>query len=223
MSSVARFVRENWKEAAKWLSGALIGLLLAKACDLIWPDSPIVVKEVADTVRFVHTITPLPSETDSIFNEQIQRQLLNIELIRRYEEGVQRIQATRDDSACKLITGDSYPNSQGFTQKSSSAFCFIELVENKPFIDILYRFIRDDYDSVVNTLGLLITSNTATGDKVFVLDQHFEPQKGGKQIVRLVDDFPPGDYTIRAGFILKEDKDAKYPAFYSQQLKFSKH
>ena len=51
-------------------------------------------------------------------------------------------------------------------------------------------------------------------------DQNYSPKKSGQQLIRIVDDFPPGDYTIEAGFILKDDKDVKYPCYYSKSFSF---
>ena len=215
MRNVVSYIKENWGEAAKWLIGVLLGLLLGKACDLIWPDKPVVVKEVADTVKVVHTITPLPSETDSILIERIQKQLLNLELFGKYETEVQSIKDTYSISPCKLINKNPYPNSQGYIQKSLSSFCFVRLENNSPFLDISYQFIRNDYVERVNTLCIKVVRVQDEGD-VIVLDQYFEPQKDEKQFVRIVNEFAPGDYSIEAGFFLNEDKNARFPAFYSQ-------
>jgi hypothetical protein len=41
-------------------------------------------------------------------------------------------------------------------------------------------------------------------------------------LVRMVNDFPSGEYTIEAGFILKENRQDKYPEFYRQTFAFKK-
>ena len=50
---VASYIRKKWGKAATWLSGLIIGLLFTKACDRIWPDTPVVVKEQTDTVKII--------------------------------------------------------------------------------------------------------------------------------------------------------------------------
>ena len=222
MLKIGPYIKDNWKEAAKWLSGARLGLLLAKACDFIWPDMPIVVKEVTDTVTVVHSVNPIPAETDSLLIEQLQRQLMSIELINKYEESSQRVLALTGNTPCKMITGDPYLNSHGYTEKSSSPFCSVELVEARPFLDIKYHFIRNDYADIVNTLDVKIIRKQASGNQVVVFDQHFLPQAGENQLIRIVDDLSPGDYTLEAGFYLKEDINKKYPTFYSQTLKLER-
>lgn len=222
MQAIDSFLKKYGEDAIKWLLGALLGLFLAKACDVIWPDDPVVVKEVADTVKVVHTITPLPSETDSLIREQIERQLLNLEMINIYNKSAKSFVASHEVIPCKVISGNSYPNSKGYALKNSSSFCIIEANENNPFIDITYRFIREDYVSLISSLGIKIEKETAEGNRVIVLDQSFEPQKGEEQLVRIVNNLSPGEYWVRAGFILEEDKNLKYPGFYSQLLKIEK-
>ena len=52
---------------------------------------------------------------------------------------------------------------------------------------------------------------------------YYEPNKGNNGcIVRMVNDFPAGLYTIEAGFILKENRQDKYPAFYRKNFIFKK-
>jgi hypothetical protein len=50
-----------------------------------------------------------------------------------------------------------------------------------------------------------------------------EPHKGDNGLlVKMVNDFPSGEYTIEAGFILKENRQDKYPEFYRQTFAFKK-
>ncbi len=52
---------------------------------------------------------------------------------------------------------------------------------------------------------------------------NYEPHMGDNGcMVRMVNDFPSGQYTIEAGFILKENKLDKYPTFYRQTFTFKK-
>ena len=215
-------IKENWKDAAKWFTGALIGLLLAKACDRVWPDTPMVVKEVTDTVTVIHSMTPIPTETDSLIKEQVHSLLKNIELMSQYEEESKRVATSHGEIPCKMILGNPYPNSFGYTLNSSSSFCHIEINKNNPYLDITYRFIRDDYASIVNTLDVKIIRKKDAEKDLIILDQHFEPHKGSEQLIRIVDDLSPGDYLIEAGVFLKEDQNAKYPVFYSQKLNYIK-
>lgn len=220
MGKVIGFIKEHWKDSGKWLLGAVLGLFLAKMCDVVWPEAPIVVKEVADTVKVIHSLAPLPETADSLLTKKLQQQLLNLELLDKYDTYITRRQDIQSQVPCKLIMFNPYPNSKGYSQKSASSHCFIELSSNQPFLDVSFSFLRDDYIGMINTLGIKLVKADAAGRRTLLLDQNYSPKKSGQQLIRIVDDFPPGDYTIEAGFILKDDKDVKYPCYYSKSFSF---
>lgn len=221
---VVSYIRKNWGKAMTWLSGLIIGLLLNKACDRIWPDTPVVVKEHTDTVRVIHAMSPFPADSDSILKKQIEQQLMNIELLNKYEKQIKSRIKDNSVEACKIILGNPYPNSNGYAIKDASSFCLIELKHNGPVVDVIYSFIRSDYVELINTLGVKISHKNETDGKACVdYDQNFAPQKDKKDmLVRIIDDLSPGEYEIEAGFVLKEDKDKKYPAFNRQKFVYRK-
>ena len=218
------YFKKNWQKAAYSLLGMIVGLLLTKACNAIWPDTPIVVKEHTDTVNVIHSMAPLQVDSDSIIRKQIEHQLMNIELLNKYEEQITGKREAAKAHACKIVVGNPYPNSRGYSTQSASSYCFIELDTNGPFLDITYDFFRDDYIDLVNTLCVKIfRKNNEDGSDYVVLDVNYEPQKvKNGLLVRMVNDFLSGEYTIEAGFILKENRQDKYPEFYRQTFAFKK-
>ena len=50
------------------------------------------------------------------------------------------------------------------------------------------------------------------------MDHNFEPQKGERMFIKIINSYGAGDYVIDAGFILKEDKFKEYPVFYSRSF-----
>ena len=223
MGKFGTYIKSNWEDAWKWLLGALLGLIIGKAGNRIWPDPPTVVKEVSDTVKFVHSFSPLPQEADSLLYEQIERQMLALELLNKYEAAVHnQKQEPQLQYPCKMVLGNPYPHSKGYVQKSSSAICSITWEHNTPFIDITFSFLRSDYVNSVNTLGIKVARKTDDGKRVLVFDYNYEPQRTSVSLVRIVDDFAPGEYTIEAGFLMKDDINAQYPSFYSLNIPFHK-
>lgn len=221
---IISFLKKNWQNAVFSLIGIIVGLLLTKACNAIWPDAPIIVKEHTDTVKVVHSMNPLQVDSDSIIRKQIEHQLMNIELLNKYEEHIIGKREAAKANACKIVVGNPYPNSRGYSTHSASSYCFVEQNINGPFLDIVYDFFREDYIDLVNTLCVKIfRKNSEDGRDCVVLDMNYEPHKGDNGLlVRMVNDFPPGEYTIEAGFILKENRNDKYPAFYRQTFTFKK-
>lgn len=218
------YIKKNWPKASIWLFGAIVGLLLTKACNMIWPDAPVVVKEHTDTVKVIHSINPLPNDSDSIMMKQIEHQLMTIELLDKYEKQIKGRSKAIGGESCKMILGNPYRNCRGYTVKSSSSFCLIDLKQNSPFIDVVYSFLHDEYPEMINTLGVKISSkDIKSGRDYYVLDQNYEPQRGKKKmLVRIVDDMPSAEYVVEAGFILKEDSLNKFPPFYRQTFVIKK-
>ena len=217
-------IKKNWQKAAYSLLGMIVGLLLTKACNAIWPDTPVVVKEHTATVNVIHSMDPLQVDSDSIIRKQIEHQLMNIELLNKYEEQITGKREAAKAKACKIVVGNPYPNSRGYSTQSASSYCFIELNTNGPFLDITYDFFREDYLDLVNTLCVKISrKNSEDGKNYVVLDMNYEPHQGDNGLlVRMVNDFPSGEYTIEAGFILKKNRQDKYPEFYRQTFKLKK-
>jgi hypothetical protein len=184
----------------------------------------VIVKDYSDTVRIVHTVAPLPAENDSVIRNMLEQQLKNIELLNRYEEIVTNKRETLSVEPCKMVVGKLYPSSNGYALKSSSSYCLVKFAHNTPFIDIKYSFIRSDYASLINTLRVVISQRDEKKGVIYcVYDQYFEPQINKQEMfVRIVDDFPSGDYMIEAGFIMKDDMNEKYPSFYRHSFSFKK-
>ncbi len=218
------FFKKNWQKAMFSLVGIIVGLFLTKVCNVIWPDSPIVVKELTDTVKVVHSISPLQVGTDSIIRKQIEQQLMNIELLNKYEEQITGKREAAEANVCKIVAENPYANSRGYSLQSASSYCFIEQITNGPFLDIIYEFFREDYIDLINTLCVKISRKNSEDGRIYVVsDLNYEPHKGkNESMVRMVNDFPPGEYTIEAGFILKKNRLDKYPAFYRQTFTLRK-
>ena len=169
-------------------------------------------------------MSPFPADSDSILKKQIEQQLMNIELLNKYEKQIKRRIDDNAVEACKIILGNPYPNSSGFSMKDASSFSLIELKHNGPVIDIIYSFIRQDYVELINTLGVEISKRDEKDGKDWIVyDQNFEPQADKKDmLVRIIDNMPSGVYEVEAGFVLKEDMQKKYPSFNRQKFVFKK-
>ena len=203
------------------LIGALAGVLLSKACDLVWPNSPVLVKELTDTVTIVHTVTPLPAETDSLLTIQLKQQLLNIELLDRYDSYLSHKKDVCSLTPCRIITGFPFPRGRGYEVKELSSMCTISLVQNDGYMDITYSFFREDYRDIIYALEIIIYKKGETGKtgSTIVFSQYYEPNKTKQEsLVRIAGVFNSDDYVLDAGFYLVEDKEKEYPTYYRKQI-----
>ena len=130
---------------------------------------------------------------------------------------LRRFSRAASDIPCKLVFGNPYPNSKGYVQKNSSALCKISLKQDKEYIEITFEYLHPDYAELVNTLGVKMCKvDKAKGTRTYVMDQNYEPQKGERMLIKIINSYGGGDYVLDAGFILKEDKLKEYPTFYSR-------
>lgn len=221
---ILSFLKKNWQNAAFSLIGIIVGLFLTKTCNAIWPDTPVIVKEHTDTVNVIHSMDPLQVDSDSIIRKQLEQQLMNIELLNKYEEKITGRREAAMANACKIIVNNPYPNSSGYSMKNASSFCYIEMSNNGPFIDITYSFFREDYVDLINTLCVKISQkDDVDGKDCIISDINYEPQNGkNSMLVRIVNDLPSEEYMIEAGFIMKSDRLEKYPSFYRKTFSLKK-
>lgn len=117
-------LKGEWRKLKE--AGVIVGLILTKACNVIWPDTPVVVKELADTVKVIHLMSPLQVDTDSIIRKQIEQQLMDIELLNKYNTHIVGKREAAKADVCKIVAGNPYPNSRGYSTQSASSYCYIK-------------------------------------------------------------------------------------------------
>ena len=72
--------KHKWIVTTFWIIvTAIISMGIERSCNRIIPEEPIVVKEITDTVRIMHSYD-FGTINDSLANIQLQRKLENIEL-----------------------------------------------------------------------------------------------------------------------------------------------
>lgn len=99
-TKVIGYIKDNWTKAILFLIGIVITLIFGKACNKIIPDTPIVVKDVLDTIKIIHTYD-FNLNNDSIIKEKLKIRLENIELAERYDEKIKR--RLYKDNACMIL------------------------------------------------------------------------------------------------------------------------
>ena len=77
--------KHPWVKTIFWIIvTAIISISIERSCSKIIPEEPMVVKEITDTVRIMHSYD-FGDINDSLANIQLKRKLENIELAQRYE------------------------------------------------------------------------------------------------------------------------------------------
>jgi hypothetical protein len=79
------YEKQPWLKTTFWIIvTALITIAIERSCNSIMPESPMIVKEVSDTVKIVHSYD-FGNLNDSLIKKQLQSRLGNIKLAQQYE------------------------------------------------------------------------------------------------------------------------------------------
>lgn len=202
-----------WGNKVWWLIiGAIITLLCDKASNKIIPDNPIIIKEITDSVRIVHTYD-FNLGDDSIVNTQLRMKLENIALAQTYELKLDELN-TRHNHDFNKIMLDSFPsNAKGYILDSGMPFfvATIPSLQNE-FLDIEITLFNSDIINDIYCLSVKIDA-IENNRLTVVLDQNYNVNSIDNYI-RIANVLPKGTYRISVGFILKRDCKSEYPRFY---------
>ena len=213
-------IKKGWIKTVTWIViTAIITVTIEKACDRVSPEEPVIIKEITDTIRIVHTYD-FDEYNDSIVNMQLRYKLENIELAQKYEE---KISSRIKDSTCcnSIMIGDGFKSAKGYSLRDAAPFFTMNMSSlDKEFIDFELVFFDKKILSSVYCLNLKI-HRIENGRRVYVLDENYYVKESGNRI-RIANTLSRGLYEITVGFVLNKDKDLDYPIIYQITKELSK-
>lgn len=201
-------IKNKWLVSMFWI---IMGVLVEKSCNKIIPEDPIVIKEISDTIKFVHTYD-FGITNDSLINIQLQNRLKNIEMAAMYEK--EFLKHNKNKMSINSIMIDaSFPNAKGYSPRDATPYFSLKLssLQNE-FIDFDISFINANILEHIYCLSLkifLIEENK----RVFVLDENYNI-KGENNLIRITNTLSKGTYEFCVGFTYKKDRNAIYPNVY---------
>jgi hypothetical protein len=202
----------KWLTTIFWIIiTATVTWLIDKSCDRIIPEDPVVVREVLDTIKIVHSYDfGLPN--DSVVHAKLRERLDNIELVEEYENKIiKQIKERRESNSLKLDA--SFPNAKGYSQKSAVPYFSLNISSlQNDFIEIKLSFINESVLRYIYCLSLKIFK-VERDKECYVLDEHYNVN-GKENLIRIVNTLPKGLYKFSVGFTFKKDRNAVYPNVY---------
>ena len=145
-------IKNKWLVSMFWI---IMGVLVEKSCNKIIPDDPIVIKEISDTIKFVHTYD-FGITNDSLINIQLQNRLKNIEMAAMYEK--EFLKHNKNKMSINPIMIDaSFPNAKGYSPRDGTPYFSLTLssLQNE-FIDFDISFINANILEHIYCLSLKI-------------------------------------------------------------------
>lgn len=205
-------IKQAWIKTITWIViTAIITVIIEKACNKVSPEEPVIIKEITDTIRIMHTYD-FDGFNDSIVNMQLRYKLENIELAQRYEEKISN--RIKDTTYCNsIMMGVDFKNAKGYSVKDASPYFTMNMSSlDKELIDFELFFFDKKMLSNIYCLNLKILKIN-NGRKVLVLDENYYVNQSGNRI-KIANTLSQGLYEFSVGFVLKKDKDLKYPIIY---------
>ena len=206
------YEKQPWLKTTFWIIvTALITIAIERSCNSIMPESPMIVKEVSDTVKIVHSYD-FGNLNDSLIKKQLQSRLENIELAQQYE--VEVIKQNKESGVVNPIKHDvSFPNSKGYSIKNAMAYFSLNMSSLKnPYIEFDISFIEESIVNEIYCLTLKIFKIENNISSYFL--EEFYAVQGVNNKIRIVNTLSKGSYEFCVGFIFNKDRYAKYPNTY---------
>lgn len=190
---------------------AIITIAIERSCNKIMPEPPMIVKEVSDTVKIVHSYD-FGSINDTLTKIQLQSRLENIKLAQQYELEILK-QNKEQEVVNPLKLDATFPNSKGYSIKSAMAYFTLNMSSlDKPYIEFDISFFDESILKEIYCLSLKIFK-IENGQSIYFLNELYSVT-GIHNKIRIANTLPKGSYEICIGFILKKDINAAYPIIY---------
>ena len=215
--------KHKWVPNVFWIiMTALITILCEKSCNKILPDSPVIVKEVSDSIKVIHSYD-FNNGIDSVVNLQLKMKLENVRLANFYEKEVDmKIKKNRIRKYNSVMINSKFPKAKGYSINSAASYFNVQIPTFEgDFLDFDISFF--DLDLVKDIYCLSIKIDAINNGKHSVyLDDNYNINNGSNMI-RIANTFPKGIYEISVGFFLKKDVNAEYPCYYRIAKTLNKH
>lgn len=211
-SKLMEFMKTHYIKVLSILFTAIVTVLVTKACDRIFPDEPIVVEKVPDTINVVHVYEP---STDSILRSIKEHAEKSIEISVIDTNTKNNIKQFSDKGFNQLMKSASFPNAKGYSVRNSAPFFSLKMSGLKsPFVDFEYYFFSEDIISEVYCLSIKVCRRQ-DDQRTFVFEENYKMRKG-RNAIRINNIFTSGKYEIEVGLFFKKDIDEQYPTFYRE-------
>lgn len=206
------FIEAHYIKVLSILFTAIVSVLVTKACDRIFPDDPIVVEKVPDTINVVHVYEP---STDSILRSIKEHAEKSIETSVIDTNTKDNLKQYSDKGFNQLMKSVSFPNAKGYSVRNSAPYFSLKMSGLKsPFVDFEYNFFNEDIISDVYCLSIKVCRRQ-DGQRTFVFEENYKMRKG-RNAIRINNIFTSGKYEIEIGFFFKKDINELYPTFYRE-------
>lgn len=204
-----------------WLIvGAIISGVITKSCNKIFPDDPIIIKEVSDTIKIIHKYD-FDLNDDSITNIKLKLRMENLDLAEKYDDRIKAKLKHEEHYPNPIMLSSAIHESKGYRTANAAPYFSLDISPlEKETIDFTFNFINPNIISDIYCLSIKICK-IENEKHIYVLDENYHVRQN-QNVIRINNSLTKGKYEIRAGFYLSKDKNAQYPSFYNIRKIFEK-
>jgi len=217
-------LKTNITRALIFVLGVIATLFVTKLWNKALPESPIVVREVTDSIRVTHEYN-IPMNEDSI-SIILEKKIKNLQLLNDYENEINRRtriieEKNNNIKTPNLIligTAKKYKY-KGFTQGSANAYFSVDCPElsDSKYIDFDLNFFNPEFLKEIAFLRLNIYKYNNIEDResrVYVMNEFYQVRESNDNFIRIENSLSKGKYEIMIGFYLKNNIEEEFPKFY---------
>jgi hypothetical protein len=215
--------KSNVIKSLCFIVGVIITLIIKQIWGTIFPEKPVILKEVADSIKIVHEYN-IPKDSDSL-SRSLSNKLKTIKMLNNYEDEIdRRIKSIKRRDSEIAIPNLIKPNiaaeynQKGFTQDNAAAFFEMDCpdLNGSKYIDFHINFFNPKILNEIAYLKLYICkyrNDNSTDATLFIMDECYEVNIDNQNLIRLENNLNKGRYEISVGFVLNKDLNNKYPNF----------
>tara|TARA_R110002033_G_C3863543_1_gene236656 strand:+ start:854 stop:1570 length:717 start_codon:yes stop_codon:yes gene_type:complete len=216
--------KKNIRNSGIFVLGVIVTLLITTIWNKAIPETPVIVKEVNDSIKIVHEYK-IPEIDDSL-ELTLERKLKNLELLNNYDKEIdKRIKNIENKSKNATIPNLISINNlnkyeyKGYSQGKSNSYFTLDCpnIDDSKFIDFKPNFFNPEILKDIAFFRLNIHEiENAKGEKsrYSILTQFYNPKSTNNNFIRIENNLAKGKYEFFVGFTLKKDLNEKYPTFY---------
>ena len=228
MTSTKPNFKKNLNKVLIFVGGVILTLIISKIWNIALPESPVVVKEITDSLRVIHEYT-IPLEGDSL-EKNVEQRLKNLKLLNDYEQEIQKRKKIIETEYQNILTpnlvllnGPSKKVNKGYIDADASSYFSLDCpnLNTAKFLDFRLDFFNPEILKDVAYLRLSILKYKSFNEiyPIYLyFSEYYEVRPTNENFIRIENNLPKGKYEIFVGLALKRDVNAEYPTYYSKKF-----
>jgi hypothetical protein len=220
-------IKSNFLKFSIFFGGIILTLIVTQIWKLAFPESPVIVKEVTDSMRIIHEYI-IPFQDDSL-EKTVESKLKNLKLLNDYDQEIEKRKKIIKSGSQNILTpnlvliNDPSIKTKGYMQGDASSFFSLNCpdLNSSTLLDFKFDFFNSAILQDIAFLRLTFNKYQPDDEKYPLhqfFSEYYEIKSTNENFIRIENNFPKGKYEIFIGFALKKDINAEFPTYYGKKF-----